>query len=200
MDPKVICLVNRVRLLDYVTIMSYIWINRCRYNHYNRFETTMSQVPVNLEISTLKSIALSQDQLASLKSMQQLINTLRAGEIVAAKLLIEELNNQLRPVLVVNNSRVVVADDQLQNLPEKADANLLLRVVEVSSDRLVLKVEPDANVALRPTTESLPAKEGLSDRDKPIPERLIDTSKLLQLIQTINPTFSETSGVNQILQ
>ncbi len=155
----------------------------------------MSQLPVNLEISPLKAIALSQDQLASLKAVQQLLNSLVPGQVVEAQLVVEEINNRTNAVLIIQDTRLVLGNDQLDAVRPDADNKLMLQVVAISGEQLQVEVIRDSAAQNAPLSRS---PELVSDIQA-VPERLIDTTKLIALIQQVNPDFNSSSETTQAL-
>lgn len=142
----------------------------------------MNQITASLEISPIRAIALSQDLLASYKAIQQLLNTLQVGQVVEATVQTEVINRAERALLIIQDTPVIVADEQLAKLPVQGGDKVLLQVESLNGDQLVLKPAPiDANVA--PVSEIV-ASEQPNSRPADV---AIDTAKLLNLIEQINP-------------
>ncbi len=142
----------------------------------------MNQITASLEISPIRAIALSQDLLASYKAIQQLLNTLQVGQVVEATVQTEVINRAERALLIIQDTPVIVADEQLAKLPVQGGDKVLLQVESLNGDQLVLKPAPiDANVA--PVSEVV-ASEQPNSRPADV---VIDTTKLLNLIEQINP-------------
>ncbi|MEL0035329.1 MAG: flagellar hook-length control protein FliK [Gammaproteobacteria bacterium] len=142
----------------------------------------MNQITASLEISPIRAIALSQDLLASYKAIQQLLNTLQVGQVVEATVQTEVINRAERALLIIQDTPVIVADEQLAKLSVQGGDKVLLQVESLNGDQLVLKPAPiDANVA--PVSEVVASEQPNS---RPA-EVVINTTKLLNLIEQINP-------------
>ena len=142
----------------------------------------MNQITASLEISPIRAIALSQDLLASYKAIQQLLNTLQVGQVVEATVQTEVINRAERALLIIQDTPVIVADEQLAKLSVQGGEKVLLQVESLNGDQLVLKPAPiDANVA--PVSEVVAS---VQPNSRPA-DVAIDTAKLLNLIEQINP-------------
>ena len=151
----------------------------------------MPETTAKIEISPLRAIALSRDQLASLRSIQQLLNNLNVGQVVSAQLITEVVNQEAKAYLSIQDTRIELANEQLANIPKsltKTNADqLTVRVVAISGEQLSLKVLDE-----QPT-----AKQAPEQPPAPASDTSIDAVKLLQLIEQINPALAANSKITK---
>ena len=145
----------------------------------------MNNVTASLEISPLRAIALSQDLLASYKAIQQLLNTLTVGQIVEATVQSNLVNRAEQALLLIENTPVIVSNEQLDKLTTEIGQKVALQVELVNAEQLVLRPVP---VVLPETiTERSNNVEQLAQTTPKAADVTIDTTKLINLIEQINP-------------
>ena len=152
----------------------------------------MNQVAASLEISPLRAIALSQDLLASYKAIQQLLNTLQVGQVVEVTVQTEVINRVERAILLIESTPVIVSNEQLAKLPTQTGQVVQLQVESINGEQLVLKPIPNNVVSSTPELTQI-------EQPKPTPvEVAIDTTKLLNLIEQINPDKKAQAAIAEL--